>query len=256
MGTRKCPCSCAFSVELFVPAEVAEISTAVDEVPAELRHDCGGTPGTFGMATIGEPFYRNRDRHDYYTACTRAEGRALYHHFRLVHERVARFFEHRYALAVVYDEELAVPGFHLFDFEVAGEYEGGGWHVDSLETQTPYLAARADIAAVVNFTVPFELPDGGSGMELEADLPGSLRRGCHGVVPNRHVYGSYWNRILTEWPDRRLDEPTPTEIKALAEKIKTTVVLRRNARGGHGAAEHLIAAFRCVLQPRRKRPWG
>ena len=64
----------------------------------------------------------------------------------------------------------------------------------------------------------------------------------------RRVYGSYWNRILTEWPDRRLDEPSPTEIKAFAEKIKTTVVLRSNARGGHGAAEHLIAAFRCIYK--------
>jgi hypothetical protein len=193
----------AFSVELFAPAEVAEISTAVDEVPAELRHDCGGMPGTFAMATIGEPLYRNRDRQDYYTACARAEGRALYQHFRLAHERIARFFEHRYALPVVYAEELAVPGFHLFDFEVAGEYDGGGWHVDALETQTPYLTARrADIAAVVNFTVPFELPDGGSGMELEADLPGSLRRGGGEAVTAPYRTGTMlftesevWHRI-------------------------------------------------------------
>src|SRR5882757_4459147 len=64
----------------------------------------------------------------------------------------------------------------------------------------------------------------------------------------KRVYGSYWDRILAAWPDRRLDEPTPTEIKAFAEKIKSQVVLRRNARGGHGAAEHLIAAFRCLYK--------
>ncbi|MEV6610964.1 site-specific integrase [Kutzneria sp. NPDC051319] len=64
----------------------------------------------------------------------------------------------------------------------------------------------------------------------------------------RRVYGSYWNMILAEWPDRGLDEPTPTEIKALAEKVKAGVVLRRNARGGRGAAEHLIAAIRCVYK--------
>jgi integrase/recombinase XerC len=64
----------------------------------------------------------------------------------------------------------------------------------------------------------------------------------------RRVYESYWNRILGEWPDRRLDEPTPTEIKALAEKVKAKVVLRRNARGGHAAAEHLIGALRCLYK--------
>lgn len=29
----------------------------------------------------------------------------------------------------------------------------------------------------------------------------------------RHVYGSYWNRIDAHWGHRRLDEPTPSEIK-------------------------------------------
>ena len=62
----------------------------------------------------------------------------------------------------------------------------------------------------------------------------------------RRVYSSYWNRILKEWGGRRLDEPDPTQIKRLAEQIKTNVVPRRNARGGRSAAEHLIAALRCL----------
>jgi site-specific recombinase XerD len=64
----------------------------------------------------------------------------------------------------------------------------------------------------------------------------------------RRVYGSYWNRITEHWGHRRLDEPTPTEIKALAEQIRTNVVTRRNARGGRSAAEHLIAALRCLYR--------
>ncbi|MFI7026268.1 tyrosine-type recombinase/integrase [Micromonospora sp. NPDC049900] len=62
----------------------------------------------------------------------------------------------------------------------------------------------------------------------------------------RRVYASYWNRVLTEWGHRRLDEPDPTEIKRLAEHVKAHVVTRRNARGGRSAAEHLIAALRCL----------
>ena len=46
------------------------------------------------------------------------------------------------------------------------------------------------------------------------------------------VYGSYWNRILDHWADRRLDDPTPSEIKQLVEHVKHNVVARRNARGG------------------------
>jgi integrase/recombinase XerC len=64
----------------------------------------------------------------------------------------------------------------------------------------------------------------------------------------RRVYGSYWNRIVEQWGSRRLDEPTATEIQQFAEYTKAHVVARRNARGGRGAAEHLIAALRCLYR--------
>ncbi|GAB1690686.1 tyrosine-type recombinase/integrase [Krasilnikovia sp. M28-CT-15] len=64
----------------------------------------------------------------------------------------------------------------------------------------------------------------------------------------RKVYQTYWNRILDQWGDRRLHEPTATEIQTLAEQTKKTVVVRSNARGGHLAAEHLIAAMRCLYR--------
>jgi integrase/recombinase XerC len=64
----------------------------------------------------------------------------------------------------------------------------------------------------------------------------------------RRVYSSYWNRILGHWADRRLDDPTPSEIKQLVEHVKLNVVARRNARGGRSAGEHLIAALRCIYR--------
>jgi integrase len=62
----------------------------------------------------------------------------------------------------------------------------------------------------------------------------------------RRVYTSYWNRIRHAWGSRRLDEPTPLEIKQLAERLRVVVVPRRNARGGRSAAEHTIAALPCL----------
>ncbi|WP_431908925.1 tyrosine-type recombinase/integrase [Amycolatopsis thermoflava] len=64
----------------------------------------------------------------------------------------------------------------------------------------------------------------------------------------RRVYGSYWNRIDAHWGHRRLNEPTPSEIKQLVEHVKINVVPRRNARGGRSAGEHLIAALRCLYR--------
>jgi integrase/recombinase XerC len=64
----------------------------------------------------------------------------------------------------------------------------------------------------------------------------------------RRAYGSYWNRVIEHWGGRRLDEPTPSEIRQLMAYVKTHVVVRRNARGGRSAEEHLVAALRCLYQ--------
>src|SRR6266849_520696 len=52
----------------------------------------------------------------------------------------------------------------------------------------------------------------------------------------RRAYGSYWNRVTEQWGGRRLDEPTPSEIRQLMAYVKTHVVRRRNARGRRSAA--------------------
>jgi integrase/recombinase XerC len=64
----------------------------------------------------------------------------------------------------------------------------------------------------------------------------------------RRAYGSYWNRVTEQWGARRLDEPTPSEIKQLVAYVRANVVPRRNARGGRSAAENLIAALRCLYK--------
>ncbi|MFC4951086.1 tyrosine-type recombinase/integrase [Pseudonocardia sp. GCM10023141] len=69
------------------------------------------------------------------------------------------------------------------------------------------------------------------------------------VSPGAHrVYGTYWRRVSQVWGHRRLDEPTPIEIRELAEQVKAAAVVRRNSRGGRTAAEHLIAALRCLYR--------
>lgn len=64
----------------------------------------------------------------------------------------------------------------------------------------------------------------------------------------RRVYGSYWNRIVARWPDRRLDEVRATDIRQLIEDTRVSVVVRRSSRGGRSATEHLIAALRCLYR--------
>ena len=62
----------------------------------------------------------------------------------------------------------------------------------------------------------------------------------------RRVYGPYWAKVVREWGHRHVNEPTALEISQLAEQVREGAVQRRNARGGRGAAEHLIGALRCM----------
>src|SRR5918911_4035024 len=45
----------------------------------------------------------------------------------------------------------------------------------------------------------------------------------------RRAYGSYWNRVVQAWADRRIDEPRPSEIEQLRARVQATTVARRNA---------------------------
>jgi integrase/recombinase XerC len=64
----------------------------------------------------------------------------------------------------------------------------------------------------------------------------------------RRVYDTYWKRIREFWGNRRLNEPTPMEIRQLAERTRPTMIKRRNSRGGRTATEHFISAMRCIYR--------
>ena len=50
------------------------------------------------------------------------------------------------------------------------------------------------------------------------------------------AYGSYWKRVIEQWGDRHLDEPTPSEVKQLVAYFKANAVQRSNSRTPISAA--------------------
>jgi integrase/recombinase XerC len=64
----------------------------------------------------------------------------------------------------------------------------------------------------------------------------------------RKAYGTYWNRVVEQWGGRRLDEPTPSDIRHLMTLVKAGAVQRRNSRGGRSSQEHLVGALRCLYR--------
>jgi len=91
-------------------------------------------------------------------------------------------------------------------------------------------------------TAPAARPTAPTFAEYIPVVSGLVSDGC------RKAYGSYWNRVVEQWGDRGIDEPTPSEIRQLVRHVRANVVPRRNSRGGRSAAEHLIAALRCMYK--------
>lgn len=62
----------------------------------------------------------------------------------------------------------------------------------------------------------------------------------------RRTYGTYWDRILSEFADHQLDQVCVTDIEILMNHTIGATVTRRTARNGIYAAEHLLAALRAI----------
>ncbi|WP_116202821.1 tyrosine-type recombinase/integrase [Amycolatopsis circi] len=56
----------------------------------------------------------------------------------------------------------------------------------------------------------------------------------------------YWRVLTKEWGDRRIDEPTSTEIAKLANDVQQTSSHRNNSRDGRGAKMTFIDAVRAL----------
>ena len=104
------------------------------------------------------------------------------------------------------------------------------------------LLERMGLSPAVLASVPQARPELPTFAEYVPVVSASVSGGT------RRAYGSYWHRVVEHWGARRLDEPTPSEIRQLMAHVKTHVVARRNARGGRSAEEHLVAALRCLYK--------
>ncbi|TCO61079.1 tyrosine-type recombinase/integrase [Actinocrispum wychmicini] len=104
------------------------------------------------------------------------------------------------------------------------------------------LLDRMGLTAADLATVPVDRPPAPTFAEYIPTVSAAVTAGT------RRVYSTYWNRILAHWADWPLTKPDASDVRTLAEHVKTHVVRRSNARGGRSAVEHLISALRCVYR--------
>lgn len=63
----------------------------------------------------------------------------------------------------------------------------------------------------------------------------------------RRTYKRYWNLLVEEHGDLRLDKVRTTRLKATAKLARAKAEQRKNSRDGHSAEEHFVSAARCLF---------
>jgi integrase/recombinase XerC len=64
----------------------------------------------------------------------------------------------------------------------------------------------------------------------------------------RDTYRSYWRKLVKQWPDKRIDDPTVTDLEWLVNTLATERAIRRGDRGGLGVAYAVVNSLRCLYK--------
>ncbi|MFD3596437.1 tyrosine-type recombinase/integrase [Nocardia sp. NPDC058640] len=71
----------------------------------------------------------------------------------------------------------------------------------------------------------------------------------------RRTYGTHLDRLEREWGHRHLDDVSTSELDDMAIHVRATSRVNRASRGGNTAAQHFIAAVRCVYRYAEDQGW-
>jgi integrase/recombinase XerC len=64
----------------------------------------------------------------------------------------------------------------------------------------------------------------------------------------RPSYAAYWDTLCARWGERRIDEPTTSELAELVEFAAARRRMRGNDRGGYGTRRQMVTALRRVYR--------
>jgi hypothetical protein len=117
--------------------------------------------------TLGAAAYLDAPAHrDIYIRAAQASNPVLRGSFEWLYERMRRGFEELLGQPVSYDDECALPGFHIFVFQGGDQSQdkpAGRAHFD-LQWLHAIPGCRPE--ETLSFTLPIEEPSGGSSMEI------------------------------------------------------------------------------------------
>ncbi len=144
---------------LFSPLECDDLCDRV----LSLRADWISRPGFFSLATAS--YMDAPDRYEEYVAAARHTNVLLRKHFADAYEILRSTFEQLLHKPVELAGEIALPGFHIFEFDgrPGRDEPAARAHFD---LQWMHALPGRDLQGTLSFTVALEQPSGGAAMQV------------------------------------------------------------------------------------------
>ena len=135
-----------------------------------------------------------------------------------------------------------------------------GSHINDLYTRTvgePHMAVDRDRLAAAAEPSPTSASPSPTCKPTSTDsrsrqLPPTCHRSWPQPARDSRTYSHYWNRMVTVFGDRPLDQVAASDVEALQRAVTTAAVSRRNSRDGRYAGELFIAAARAFYNRQRR----
>jgi hypothetical protein len=120
--------------------------------------------GLFPIFTLGEASYLDAHSDKKYQKIARKNNALLSGHFKFMYDRLAEILSKHYKLPVVYENDLALPGFHVFLSHKLFETPIAAAHFDLQFKKVDWPYAKVDLEHPVSFTAAIILPTHGGGL--------------------------------------------------------------------------------------------
>lgn len=162
------PTLSSFRMEPFLtPEECSQISKSVYKLKKqwELRN--------VAMSTLGTASYLDGPSKQKYVEKSLQSNPLIRQHFQPLLDKVQQYFQDKTTSKVVYKENAALPGFHVFDCNKIFSMPVASVHRD-LQWQKLTFSKDEDIDMqnMLSFTLAIELPPGGGGLyTFEQNIP-------------------------------------------------------------------------------------
>ena len=133
----------------------------VGDLVLELRNLWETRPNDFPFFTLGKSAYLDGNTNEYFKGADRLNS-VLMKTFQPLYKRVANVLGRELREEILLEDDLALPGFHIFPSDKKLLLVSGNWHSD-----TPHMTLGLGGKDANSFTVPVMLPTGGGGVEFE-----------------------------------------------------------------------------------------